>query len=339
MRPADVDELVRYRNDPEIARYQDWDLPFSAEAGAELVADSAEAGGLVPERWTQLAIVNGDDRLIGDLAVWIDGADHTAMIGYTVAPEQHGRGYASEAVTRLLGHLFDERGIARVAATLDPLNLASARVLERNGFRYTGTARRAALVRGVWEDDARFELLTDEWHAWQNRTPPTDVALTEITSGNVRRVLELDRAYTQRRFVSSIAQSYGDALVTVEDDGRPIVAWYRAIAADGEPVGFMMVAEPSGEQPHPYLWRFLVDWRYQGLGIGRRALVELANRQLASGRTHLLLGCVAGVPGSPEPFYRSFGFEPTGRIVHGETEMIVALGQLVSVVDEPSAIA
>jgi RimJ/RimL family protein N-acetyltransferase len=329
MLASDVDELVRYRNVPEVAHYQDWGLPYTVDDARSLVADSAAANGPIADRWTQLAIADGAGRTVGDLAVWLDATGQTAMIGYTLAPEQQGRGYATEAVGCLLSHLFDARTVARVAATLDPLNLASARVLERNGFRYTGTAHQAARVRGVWEDDARFELLAEEWRAWQDRTQAADVSLVEITTDNVRRVLELDRAYSQRRFVSSVAQSYGDALVTIDDDGRPITAWYRAIEADGELVGFLMLAEPSGDQPHPYLWRFLIDWRHQRRGIGRKALAELARQWLAIGATHLLLGCVAGVAGSPEPFYRSLGFEPTGQNHDGETEMSVPLERLL----------
>ena len=47
----------------------------------------------------------------------------------------------------------------------------------------------------------------------------------------------------------------------------------------------------------------MIDWRHQGRGIGRAALAALAEQRAAAGATHLLLSCVADVPGSPEPFY------------------------------------
>ena len=60
----------------------------------------------------------------------------------------------------------------------------------------------------------------------------------------VRAIGELDRAFSQRRFVSSVHQSYGDALFAPEHEGEHVRPWLRVIVADGEPVGFMMVAEP-----------------------------------------------------------------------------------------------
>jgi predicted N-acetyltransferase YhbS len=75
----------------------------------------------------------------------------------------------------------------------------------------------------------------------------------------------------------------------------------------------------------------LIDWHHQGRGIGRAALRELAASRAAQGETHLLLSCIADVPGSPEPFYRRLGFERTGTINEwGETEMSAPLDRLVA---------
>ena len=326
----DVTSLMRYRNVVDVARYQDWALPYTREMAHVLLDEMAGTNGPTPNVWVQLTVANADDRMVGDLAVWLDESASLAMIGYTLAPKHQGNGYATEAVGALLDWLVAHR-VHRVAATIDPLNLASARVLERCGFRYTGTARSAALVRGTWEDDARFEILADERKAWRSAKRVKRVELVEITRHNVRDVLQLDRAFSQRQFVSSVAQSYGDALVAHEHEGRPLVPWYRAIRADGRLAGFMMVAEPLASVPHPYLWRFLVDWRYQRRGVGTHAIRLLAEQRSAQGATHLLLSCVAGVPGTPEPFYRRRGFRRTGRVNDwGETEMIAPLARLLS---------
>jgi RimJ/RimL family protein N-acetyltransferase len=327
----DITEFTRYRNLPDVARYQDWTLPYTRDIAHVLVDDAQQLGVPTPGQWLQLAVTNDDDRLLGDVAVWLDDAALLAMIGYTFAPESQGQGYAAEAVKAVVDWLFAARKVHRVAATMDPENLASARVLERNGFRYLGTARSAALVRDVWSDDARFEILAAEWRAWKRRPGrPRRVDLLEITPETVRRVGELDRAFSQRRFVSSVHESYGDALVPPMHDGTRVQPWFRAIVADGQPVGFIMVAEPMPTQPHPYLWRLMVDWRHQGRGIGRAAIEVLAQQRAAAGATHLLLSCTAGVTGSPEPFYLRLGFERTGKVNEwGETEMIAPLERLL----------
>jgi RimJ/RimL family protein N-acetyltransferase len=331
---ADITAFTKYRNDPELARYQDWELPYTRDLAHALVDSNDALRGPTPGEWVQLAITRtGDDRpgeLLGDIAVWLDPTAQLATIGYTVARRHQRHGYAGEAVAAVVDWLFVSRKVHRVTATLDPANLASARVLERNGFRLVGIARSAALVRGEWSDDARFELLGDEWKAWKRRKPARRVALVPLESSNVRRVLDLDRAFSQRRFVSSVAQSYGDALLTATSTNGLPPAWCRAITADGHLAGFMMVSQPQPEQPHPYLWRFLIDWHYQGLGVGRGAIIELARTWSAAGATRLALSCVAGMPGTPEPFYRKLGFEATGVInAWGETEMTAPISRLV----------
>lgn len=321
---TDVTELTRYRNIPEIARFQDWPLPYTRDLAHELLDGLEDTNGPTTDLWVQLAIARiDDDELVGDLAVWLDTQGALAMIGYTLAPEHQGKGYASEAAGALVDWLV-AKGVHRIAATLDPENLASARVLERLGFRYTGTARSAAFVRGAWEDDARFEILAPERKAWRSAKPVRRVELREITRDNVRAVLEVDRAYSQRRFVGSVAQSCGDALVAT------VTPWMRAIYAADQAAGFMMVAPPGDTRPHPYLWRLLVDHRFQRRGVGSRAIDALATYWAEHGATHLTLSCVADVPGTPEHFYRGLGFVRTGHVNEwGETELIAECVRLL----------
>jgi RimJ/RimL family protein N-acetyltransferase len=305
-------------------------LPYTRDLAHLVVDDAEEIGAPTGGSWLQLAITDDGERLLGDVAVWLDDDELLAVVGYTLATEHQGKGYATEALAALLDWLFTVAKVHRVSATIDPQNLPSARVLERNGFRYVGTARAAALVRGEWADDTRFELLADDWREWKRRPrTPGRVELVEITRDNMREVGALDRSFSQRQFVSSVYQSYGDALLASSRNGDA-APWYRAITADGEPVGFMMVAEPTATRRHPYLWRFMIDWHHQRRGVGRAALRELAALRAAGGDTHLLLSCVADVPSSPERFYAGLGFERTGHVNEwGETEMIAPLERLI----------
>jgi diamine N-acetyltransferase len=69
----------------------------------------------------------------------------------------------------------------------------------------------------------------------------------------------------------------------------------------------------------------MIDQRYQKRGFGARALpwlIDHARRR--PGAKRLLLSFVEA-EGSPEPFYRQFGFERTGEIVEGEHMMRLAL--------------
>lgn len=138
------------------------------------------------------------------------------------------------------------------------------------------------------------------------------VSLREITDRNREAIIALRVAAAQEGYVDSVADSLEEARDTPE--GKP---WYRAIYADDEPVGFVMLS--WNVTPNPpriigpwFLWKLLIDERYQGCGYGREAVRLVAEIARNEGASELLTSYVAG-EGSPESFYRQIGFVPTGE--------------------------
>ena len=68
-------------------------------------------------------------------------ADGTVEIGYSVVPEERGRGYATEAVQVLIARALATEGVQRVVAEVHEENVASLKVMERCGFYRIGTGR------------------------------------------------------------------------------------------------------------------------------------------------------------------------------------------------------
>ena len=93
----------------------------------------------------------------------------------------------------------------------------------------------------------------------------------------------------------------------------------RAVEADGELAGFVMVAEATEHHPVPYLWRLLIDRRHQRRGIGERVIALLVERLRADGHDGDARQVAPG-PGGPEPFYLGRGFVRTGEVHDGEIE-------------------
>ena len=97
------------------------------------------------------------------------------------------------------------------------------------------------------------------------------VSLEEITDENREAVLALRVAPAQEQFVSSVRDSLAEAAEYPQ--AKP---WYRAVFADGEPVGFVMVSWNVEPQPPEiigpwFLWKLLIDERYQGRATARRS--------------------------------------------------------------------
>ncbi len=320
--PDDADALAQRRNDPAVAEYQDWLLPFTDEQARQVANEVAALGGPTPGHWWMAAVCDPTSgEVFGDLALHLDADGHTAEVGYTFARQHWGNGYAVEALEWLVSYVFDELGVTRAEGKLHPDNPASAQLLERTGFVFEGHTRSSFWLGDECSDDWIYGQTREDRERWTNRlrTPPEDLRLVKITPDTVYKVARLTTHKTQERFVSPVRVSYGDALFPEVIDGAPVVPWLRAIEADGDLVGFVMLAARTPHHPEPYLWRFLVDRLHQRRGIGHRVLDLIADECRADGATTLLTSWEPG-RGTPEPFYLAHGFVPTGQIVDGEIE-------------------
>jgi aminoglycoside 6'-N-acetyltransferase len=120
LRPAgadDVDRLVAWHLDPEVARYWDDETFTRAEMAERLERADVEA-------W----IVEEAGEPIGYLQVHPEGLDMFLI------PAARGRGLGPDAARAMTRHLLDERGRERV--TVDPYtwNEGAIRAWERAGF-------------------------------------------------------------------------------------------------------------------------------------------------------------------------------------------------------------
>lgn len=152
-------------------------------------------------------------------------------------------------------------------------------------------------------------------------TPPVNrnssITLRPVTKENGRDVIKLKVAPEQEQFVAPNAVSLAQAHLEK-------AAWYRAIYADETPVGFMMLYDDPVE-PEYFLWRLMIDQRYQGMGFGRQAIKLLIDYvKMRPGATELKVSHGEG-EGSPAPFYASLGFEYTGDKIDDELVMRLPL--------------
>lgn len=325
MQPGDAAVLASYRDNPDTARFQDWPLPFTLADAERLLASQAHRDDLEPEDWTHVAIEH-EGEVIGDLALGLETSRRRATLRYTLAPEARHRGFAAEAAGAMVDALFDRTEIRRIMATADDANPASMQVIEPLGFRFEGIAYKAAPVRSEWVDGVRFALLREDRAAWVSRvrTPPDRVELIELVHENARPYAELMTHRYHEEFVSPNPTSFRHALLPEEVDGARVVPWFRGIAADGLPVGFVMLAVVTETFPDPYLWRLMIDRWHQRRGIGGRVMSMLIEQLREEGHERLMLSWGVG-PGSPELYYRRLGFEPTGNMIDDEFEAALVL--------------
>jgi diamine N-acetyltransferase len=148
------------------------------------------------------------------------------------------------------------------------------------------------------------------------------VSLRPIDSANRQAVEALRVAPGQERFVSDVPRSLAEA---AEYPGAH--AQYWAVYDDDTPVGFVMIADEVDDPEYipQFLWKLLIDERYQRRGYGT-AVLDLVVEQFR-GRPGVEALTTSAVPGegSPIPFYERYGFERTGEMHDGEVVLRLEL--------------
>lgn len=145
-----------------------------------------------------------------------------------------------------------------------------------------------------------------------------DVRLVEVTKDTLRAVCRLDAGDGGQQ-VAPNAVSIAQAHFSPE-------AWFRAVHAGDELVGFLMLYDPSlvdaPEEKEFMLWRLMIDARFQGRGYGAAAVDALAAHvRTRPGGDALYVSHVKGVERLAR-FYASLGFAYTGDEEDGELWMV-----------------
>lgn len=163
---ADAAAFAAYRSDPDVARYQGWDGCSHTEAEA-FIRDQQSVDPGQPGQWFQVAIaLKEEGELIGDCAVRVHSPDvRQATIGFTLARASQGQGFATEALTCVLDHLFRHMRLHRVVADTDPRNTSSWALLERLGMRREGHLWQSLMFKGQRVDEYLYAILAEEWLA------------------------------------------------------------------------------------------------------------------------------------------------------------------------------
>ena len=143
--------------------------------------------------------------------------------------------------------------------------------------------------------------------------------LKELTEENLEECLVLKVTDGQARYISTNEDSW-KATKENEKVARPF-----AVCCDGKTVGFAMFAfDEEYEDPNDryWLWRFMIDERFQGNGYGTAALREIIRYFREHGANNIRLSTKEDNTAALS-VYRKAGFHATGEM-NGE-EIVLQL--------------
>jgi [ribosomal protein S5]-alanine N-acetyltransferase len=115
-----------------------------------------------------LAVSTLGNCLVGFARLGLNGVQ-AAKLGYAIAAESWGRGYAIDAVGTLVDFGFRELKLHRISAAMGPDNTASIAIVRRLGMTYEGRIRDHVHTNGQWRDSLLYSVLADEWLAAKPR--------------------------------------------------------------------------------------------------------------------------------------------------------------------------
>ena len=145
-----------------------------------------------------------------------------------------------------------------------------------------------------------------------------------VTEDDDEAVMGLRRGPGQERYLGRMRSHFEDAISDAKACPR---MWSVHDEASGDLVGFVMISDNIPAEtlaadddvvgPY-YLWRLLIDHRFQGRGYGAATIDAVVDYvQTRPNADALLTSCAAG-DGSPQPFYLRYGFTLTGEQKWGE---------------------
>jgi [ribosomal protein S5]-alanine N-acetyltransferase len=120
------------------------------------------------EAYSFLIFEDGSDNLLGGITIGgvRRGVAQAATLGYWIGAPYARRGHMTRAVAAAVAFSLSSLRLHRIEAACIPDNVASARVLERNGFQKEGFARAYLRINGVWRDHLLFALLEGDARAF-----------------------------------------------------------------------------------------------------------------------------------------------------------------------------
>ncbi|TCO62706.1 GNAT family N-acetyltransferase [Actinocrispum wychmicini] len=161
-RDDDVDDALRVFGDERVTRWLSFDNK-SRDQVSQMVSDTVQRAGEAERKEYYLAVTSRDTGgLIGFARLGLSGVQ-AADLGYAIAADEWGKGYASDATHSLIDFGFSELGLHRISAAIGPENVASIAVVRRLGFVEEGRLRDHVHTNGAWRDSVLYSLLVDEW--------------------------------------------------------------------------------------------------------------------------------------------------------------------------------
>ena len=155
----DVKEIFFFRSDERVMKYIDRKPAVSLDDAFTFIKLIIEQQGN-NECVTWAITLKGDSKLIGTICYWNIQKEHSrAEIGYVLHPDFWGTGIMQEAFTEILNYGFNVMNLHSIEANVNPTNIASIKLLEKNNFIREAYFKENFFFKGKFLDTTIYSLI------------------------------------------------------------------------------------------------------------------------------------------------------------------------------------
>jgi ribosomal-protein-alanine N-acetyltransferase len=155
----DKEAIFEIRSNPEVMKYIPRpiaqtlaDATTHIESVLTLLKDNNGISWAIEEKQSK--------KLIGTIGFWrFEKENYRAEIGYILNPKWQNKGIMNEALRVTIPFAFQQVGLHSIEAVIDPDNIASAKLLEKNKFRREGFFKENCFFEGKFLDAAVYSLV------------------------------------------------------------------------------------------------------------------------------------------------------------------------------------
>jgi len=157
--PGDADEVLKLRSDERVNRFLTRNPSGTIEEARSFISKINRSISNNESIYWVIAFKT-DNKLIGTACLWnIQPENYRAEIGYELHPDHWGKGVMKEAMPVIIQYCFETLELHSIEADLNPENVQSAVLLERNGFIKEGHFRDSIYFNGKFSDRAVYSLI------------------------------------------------------------------------------------------------------------------------------------------------------------------------------------
>ena len=158
----DLDAVHAYASDPCVVKYMTWG-PNTLEESRSFIISALDKKQEKPRLSYELAVtLNGE--LVGGCGLTVTNSEkQEGEIGYCLRPDKWSQGLGTEVAAGLIYYGFGGLNLSRLTSKCDVANVASFKVMEKNGLKREARLVNNLRIHGQYHDSYIYGIDLDNW--------------------------------------------------------------------------------------------------------------------------------------------------------------------------------